>query len=136
MALKKPQRSETKRPFKAKALRKNLDRSALSDLANKIQYLESPHHCAVGGARPARRKLGKPASKCPRKWSQREALEALKRSIKAGFVSEEANGDFPRYVWYREGEDIIYEARGEPQTPERFHGYPVEDYEVPRELEW
>lgn len=134
MALKKPGRAE-KRAFKPKAFRKEKNADLLASVATRVRYLESQHHCAVGGAQPARRR-SQPASKCPRRWTANEALAALRTSIRAGLVSEERNGDFPRYVWYREGEETIYEARSEPHTPERYHGYPVEPYEVPGELNW
>jgi len=134
VGLKKPKRGQTgsQRP---KSLCKDPDPDMLERVAAGLSYESSRYHC-VGekGERPKSR--FKPASVCPRRWSKAEATAALRRAVNAGYVSEHTNGDFPRFIWYREGEDTIYEARGEPRTPERFHAYPVESFEVPRELSW
>ena len=130
--MKKPKKS-TRRKFKQKFAIRNVDFAVLNDVARRAVYEPSRYHCAEEGKGRALR--GKPASKCPRSWKPSEAQRALRSSIRAGHVSERANGEFPRTVWYRDGTDI-YEAVSEPGTPERYHAYPIEEYELPKSFRW
>lgn len=135
LSLKKPKRPANRLKCKPKALWSTPDPDRLSRAANSATYSASPYHCQQEkGARRASRM--KPASPCPRFWSAKEALQTLKRAIRFGYVSQKWIGDFPQYVWYREGEHTIYEARSEPRTPHRFHAYPIESSQVPRALQW
>jgi hypothetical protein len=135
LALKKPKRRLNNLSHKPKDLCKDPSPDDLAKAAAAVTYQESPYHCpGPNGQKPKWR--AKPASICPRRWSAAEAVAALKRAINAGYVSEKRNDDFPRYDWYREGEDTIYEARSEPNTPERYHAYPVESLQVPGDLGW
>jgi hypothetical protein len=135
LGLKKPKLRRNSRSRAPKSLCKDPNPDNLGRAAAGVKYEPSPYHCpGKSGEKPKRR--AKPATVCPRQWSRGEAVAALRRAINAGYISEAAHGDFPRYIWYREGEDTIYEARGEPNTPERYHAYPVESFEVPRELRW
>jgi hypothetical protein len=136
LPLRKPGRlSRAKKAGKPKSLCEAPDPDYLRRAANAARYEPSRYHCpGPNGQRPVRR--SRPASPCPRDWSVREATEALKRAVNAGYVSEQRNGDFPRYVWYRDELDVFYEARSELRTPDRFHAYPIESIELPRGLRW
>jgi hypothetical protein len=135
MSLKKPKRPDGKMPFKAKALCKDVKKRPSVQAATNIKYEESPYHChGPKGERPRFRT--KPASPCPRKWSAQEAITALKRAIQLGWISDKRVNDFPRYIWYRDGETTIYEARSAPAVPGKYHAYPVEAWQVPKELKW
>jgi hypothetical protein len=135
LPLKKPKRPGNRLPQKHKALCKDPDPDVLARAAAAVKYEPSPYHCfGPKGEKPKRR--SRPASICPRRWAAAEAVSALRRAINLGYISEKTNGDFPRYIWYREGEDTIYEARADLHTPERFHAYPVESFQVPKELQW
>lgn len=134
MSLRKPRRDGAPRKVKPKALLERFNEVLLEQAAKGATYFASPYHCPEPGHRPARRT--QPPTPCPRHWRRSEAENALRRSIRAGLVSEVWNGDFPRLVWYRDGDGTLYEARSELKTPERYHAYPVEKHQIPREIQW
>jgi len=131
MAFKKPKQHEN---FKRFSAIRNIQDIPLKAAADKATYVHSPYHCPIEGKGRALR--AKPATPCPRRWKQAEAEKALKASILAGRVSEKWNGDFPRLVWYRDGDDTIYQARSEVKTPNRYHAYPIEARQLPKGLKW
>ena len=133
MVLRRPQQQEKKK-FKIKSLIKNLDDLLLKSLADRIEYSPSQYHCPVEGK--GRSLRSKPATPCPKRWKKPDAEQAIRRSIVAGRISEAANGEFPRHVWYRDGDGTIYEAASEVGTPSRYHAYPIPDYQVPKGLTW
>ncbi len=96
-------------------------------------YVASPYHCR-GDHGERRRRRAKPASVCPRRWSFDEATAALRRAMQLGNVSEAWDGDYPRYVWYRAGPDVTYEARLSGGIPGTYHAYPIEDDQVPKDV--
>lgn len=110
------------------------DPERLTKAAEGAIYMASDYLCPGPDGRIKARV--KPATPCPRKWTNKEAKAALKRAINAGYVSKTWVGDYPRYVWYRDVEETIYEAVGECKTPHRFHAYPVEASRVPKALQW
>jgi hypothetical protein len=132
--LRKPRRDGAERKVKPKASMKDLNQVLLDQAAGGAVYFASPYHCQAPGRRPARR--SRPPTPCSRHWRRDEAEKALKTSIRAGRVSEKWNDDFPRWVWYRDGDGTLYEARSELKTPERYHAYPVERHQVPRDIQW
>lgn len=99
--------------------------------AGGVSYSRSPYHClGENGERVVRR--GKPQSICPRRWAPDEARAALRRAILRGNVSEDWIGDYPRYIWYRDGTEGVYEARLSGGNPGSYHAYPIEDDQVPK----
>jgi hypothetical protein len=59
----------------------------------------------------------------------------LQAAIQAGNYSAFFEGDFPRYVWYRdEPGNITYEARLVNREQGCYKGYPVNASEVPTGL--
>jgi hypothetical protein len=78
----------------------------------------------MGGA-PASRRWPH-ASKCPPHWDQPSATRALRESLRAGRVSTDWYGNFPRFVWHLEGE-TLYEARLSNRELGEYHAYPLED---------
>jgi len=49
-------------------------------------------------------------------------------------VGEPCEGEYPRYVWYKEG-DALYEGRLVNRGRGEYKGYPLEDDEWPRGIE-
>ena len=95
-------------------------------------YSPSEYHCpGPKGEHPKRR--FKPASICPRRWSNQSATDALQSAISNGQVSEAWEDGFPRYVWHKDG-DVIYEARHTRGPPGTFHAYPLEKFQIPNGL--
>jgi hypothetical protein len=70
---------------------------------------------------------------CADGWSNRQALNALRQSIREGRVSQAWIDEFPRRVWYKAG-DTWYEAQTNVGTAGEYHAYPVEDSGVPLSL--
>jgi hypothetical protein len=134
LGLRKPPRDGAARKVKPKASLGTINQILLNQAAESAVYFASPYHCRESGLRPARR--SRPGTPCRRNWRRSEAENALKRSIRAGRVSEVWNGDFPRWVWYRDDDGALYEARSELKTPERYHAYPVERHQIPRDIQW
>jgi hypothetical protein len=61
---------------------------------------------------------------------QIELTRWLRRAIREGSVSELAEGDFPRYVWYRDGK-TMYEARLVNSGTGEYKGYALNKDEWP-----
>jgi len=135
LPLVRPNRPAERRPRPTKAFGKAWEQADLARVAAGANYEPSPYHCrGPDGERPRFRI--KPATPCPHDWTVPDAEQVLRQAIRNGFVSEARSGDFPRFVWYREGDNTIYEATNENATPERYHAYPVEQFEVPQALGW
>jgi hypothetical protein len=114
---------------KAKAALRQPDPS-LEEAAVNAKYTFSEYHqCGPSGPKPKKRT--KPASHCPRQWTKQEALNALRQAIRGGRVSPKRTSDgFPRFVWHLEGE-TWYEARTQDRADGVYHGYPIEEAELP-----
>lgn len=127
--MKRP-RQESKLPYKAKSINKSVSPELLELVATRARYVPSDYHCwGPNGQRPARRI--KPATHCPRDWTVRQGLNAVRQAIRAGQVSKAwLEAGFPRHIWHREG-DIWYEARTTDGAPGEYHGYPIEASALP-----
>ena len=133
MALTKPNRPIGHVPQKAARAWTACPVDVLTRAANGATYVRSPYHCAGdGGERVVRR--GKPQSICPRRWRADEARAALRRAVLRGNVSERDDwiNDYPRYIWYRDGLEVVYEARLSGGNSGSYHAYPIEDDQVPK----
>jgi hypothetical protein len=66
------------------------------------------------------------ASKCdPQLTDQEELTRWLREAIVAGQAGQLWEGDFPRYVWCKQG-DVTYEARLSNPELGQYKGYPLE----------
>jgi hypothetical protein len=128
--MKRPRKKEK---WKLKHLVTQADMLGLGQIAEKVSYEFSQYHrCGPNGA--SAKKRTKPASHCPREWTPREAINALRASIRSGNVSAGWTPDgFPRHAWHKEGE-VWYEVRTENNANGRYHGYPVDELQVPEKL--
>lgn len=111
------------------------DPAELESLAERVSYVGSPEHkdmpSFAGQPRPRA-----DASICPRSLTrQHEKVEAwLQEAVRRGTVGELWEGDFPRYVWFRDGTDV-YEGRLVNRGLGEYKGYPLEPGEGPEGLE-
>jgi hypothetical protein len=103
----------------------------LGAVAARVQYEGSPEH------KDARSFAGQPrpradASICDRSLADRQSWITgwLRTGILNGHVSEYWEGDFPRYVWYRD-EAVVYEGRLMNREAGTYKGYPLEIDEWP-----
>lgn len=103
----------------------------LETLASHVRYVGSPEHkdapSFAGHPRPRA-----DASICDRRFltMQTQLTEWLKRAIRLGAVSNYVEGDYPRYVWYKE-RDVVYEARLVNRGNGEYKGYTLEVEEWP-----
>jgi hypothetical protein len=126
MALAKPPRPHGLARRPSKVLIESLSQEALLRAAEAAHYVSSAYHRAPGS------RLGRPlnrpyphASRCPNSWDLAAATRALKAAIRAGRVSAEWRGDFPRYAWHVDGE-TVYEAVLSNRQAGDYHAYPLE----------
>lgn len=109
------------------------DNIDLDGLANRAEYVGSPEHKAapsfVGQPR-----LRADASCCPPEINRSTACEWLRSAIRRGAVSTHWEGDFPRYVWHKEG-DIVFEGRLVNREVGAYKGYPLHKDEWPNSWE-
>jgi hypothetical protein len=107
----------------------------LDAVASAARYCGSPEHKDT----PSFAGQPKPradASICDRSFaSDRGRPQAwLTAAIRRGIVSEDWEGDFPRYVWYKE-EATVYEARLVNRTQGWYKGFPLKPEEWPPGIE-
>ena len=119
---------------KPKRVGTNPDQTMLAQAAMHAVYHgdDNPYHCPGIRGQPLATRA-KPASICPRRWSDEEATQALRNAMSRGNVSEIWEEGFPRYVWHRDGA-VFYEARHTRGPSGSFHAYPIEEIQAPQGL--
>lgn len=105
----------------------------LHAIARRVRYVGSSEHKSfpsfAGGP-----KLRSDASKCDPQLDDPSELTAwLKAGVERGHIGAPWEGDFPRYVWYRE-EAACYEARLVNRGKGEYKGYPLGLEEYPEGL--
>lgn len=104
----------------------------LAALAARMTYVGSPEHKTQPSfaGQPAPRA---DASKCDRGITREQAQEWLRQAMQDGACGDYWEGDFPRYLWIRAGNQC-YEARLVNQGLGQYKGYPIESDEWPEEV--
>lgn len=102
----------------------------LADLASRASYVGSPEHKdSFGFAGQPRPRVD--ASLCPRGIQDLEVVTGwLRSAIRKGSTGAPWEGEFPRYVWHREG-DVVFEARLVNRVQGSYKGYPLNEDEQP-----
>ncbi len=105
----------------------------LSRLAATARYVGSSEHKTLPSfAGPPRPRAD--ASKCDPKLANPDELTGwLREAIITGNVGAPWEGDYPRYVWHRQG-DVVYEGRLVNQEQGQYKGYPLKADELPEGL--
>lgn len=103
----------------------------MAAIAERVSYVGSAEHKDAPSF-AGRQSPRKDASICDRELSQDIELVTnwLRTAIRRGVIGGMFEGDFPRYVWHREG-DTIYEARLVNRTNGEYKGYPLNKTEWP-----
>lgn len=120
------------KPGKRKRVDPSPDLARLEAAARTATYLSSDYHCRGPKGQPPKRRTS-PTSICPRAWRDEEATNALRKALLNGHISDVWDGEFPRYVWHKEGE-VIYEARHTGGPAGCFHAYPIKSLQIPSGL--
>jgi len=99
----------------------------LTALASRVVYEGSPEHkrYPYHGRPPG---LRADASDCDKAHIGRDAefVAWLREALLNGHIGAPWEGDFPRYLWRREG-DVVYEARLTNREQGAYKGYPLKD---------
>jgi hypothetical protein len=122
MSLERPKRDAPTFLGKSRRADANPPLEKLQEIAEKAMYNPSPYHCPGPKGQPPKRRA-KPAKRCPRAWSEDEIVSAIRHAMRNGHVSWGWDGDFPRYVYHRDGK-FLYEARG--CAGGVYYAYPLE----------
>lgn len=107
----------------------SFDALARSQLAARVQYAGSGHHKRNPADYNLERTNPRPTkSLCDavKPVSLAEAQQLLREGILKGMVSAIGADGFPKYVWSVSIDGVVYEAKTHPNTPGRYHGYPLE----------
>ena len=105
----------------------------LNHLAGLAVYQGSPEHKdRPSFAGPPR--LRADASCCPREITEELANQWLSIAIRRGVVGAPWEGGFPRYLWYKAG-DNVYEGRLVNSGKGEYKGYPLGRDEWPSGIE-
>ncbi len=131
MSIKRPTRPNLGKP---KRVCLSPDKALLAQAAASAVYdgSSNPYHCLGIRGRPLSTRV-KPASICPKRWTDEDATKVLRAAVARGNVSEKWEEGFPRYVWHRDGE-VFYEARHTRGPSGSFHAYPIEEMQAPQGL--
>jgi hypothetical protein len=107
----------------------------LGVVASRATYVGSPEHKDVASLSGAPRPRAD-ASICDRRLTRDFSMVVnwLKSAILSGQVSAFWEGEFPRYVWYRDG-DTVYEGRLVNREIGSYKGYPLERFEWPEGIQ-
>ncbi|SRR5258708_1073344 len=132
LGIRRPRRGHPPHRGKQKQVHPSATAVELARAAAACVYSGSPYHCRRSKGQPPVARA-KPASICPRPWSDEEATQALRAAMQRGSVSEAWEDGFPRYVWHRDG-NILYEARHIRGPLGSFYAYPIENFQAPRGL--
>jgi len=107
----------------------------LAAAAPRVRYVGSSEHkdtpSPAGRARPRA-----DATICDRSFLSRweEVEEWLRTAIRRAWVGAPWEGDFPRYAWYRDTDDTVFEARLVNRGLGEYKGYALTAEECPEGL--
>ncbi len=124
-------------PNRRRPQRRTIDKPTpdvdLIALSQRVRYIGSPEHKSFPSFAGAPN-LRSDASRCDPKLADPEELTRwLRDAIVAGDIGQPWEGDFPRYVWCRQG-DVGYEARLMNREAGEYKGYPLHADETPEGL--
>lgn len=107
----------------------------LAKIADRARYIGSPEHKDTPSLSGAPRPRAN-ASICDRRLAKDFDIVGtwLKSAILDGLVSGPWEGEFPRYVWYKDGV-TVYEGRLVNRDSGEYKGYPLERSEWPDGIE-
>ena len=125
-----PQRKRPRR--RTMALPPGVD---LPQLADQVSYAGSPEHKDYPSfAGPPGRRSD--ASLCPRHINDPEMVSGLLRdAIRRGAVGAPWENGFPRYVWYKHSDGVVFEGRLVNRGAGSYKGYPLDRAEWPAGIE-
>lgn len=126
-----PGRKRPQRRRIAKAIERDLEAAA-----STARYIGSPEHKDTPSFAGHPRPRWADASICDRSLAEDQARvqQWLVAAIRRGTVSEDWEGDYPRYVWYKDG-STVFEGRLVNRTQGWYKGFPLKPTEWPPGIE-
>jgi hypothetical protein len=137
------------KPPKALPARETLSEEARKQLADRADYVGSPHHTDIpkfgmhASPRPGATTIQSADEQglknptcvvCPRKWARRlqDARILLRSAIQQGNFIVLPGDEMPRHVWARdpEHEGLVYEAKLLSYPPNGYKAYPLTRYQA------
>jgi hypothetical protein len=109
----------------------SVGKDQLAAAAETASYVGSPEHKGQHTwlGQP---KLRSDATPCPSNLHDRDLLTSwLKAAILAGRVSDQWSDKYPRYVWFR-NEDDLFEGRLVNLGNGEYKGYPIKNSQAPK----
>ncbi|MDX9760301.1 MAG: hypothetical protein RBU27_14170 [Bacteroidota bacterium] len=104
-------------------------------VADRAMYCGSPEHKDIpsfcGQPRPRA-----DATLCDNRLAVRQPMlqDWLRQAIAQGCCSQFGEDDFPKYVWFKDG-DTVYEGRLVNSVQGEYKGYPLSPEEWPKGIE-
>ena len=110
--------------------------AAREALAKKVSYVGSPEHKDVPSFAGNPPRPRPDASICDRSLAQERDMITnwLREAVQRGVYGEYRENEFPRYLWYKEGQ-TVYEGRLVNSGQGTYKGYPLKPDERPRDIE-
>jgi hypothetical protein len=103
---------------------------SLAELASQAKYGGNPEHKRNPGdfglTPPSGPRPGKSLCDSVRVFTQREALELLRKGIENGLVSDRFENQWPKNVWSVMEDETPLEAQLESAVQGIYHGYPMQ----------
>ena len=105
-----------------------------ASIARRARYVGSPEHKDAPSFAGAPRRRAD-ASICDRRFlgQQAKLTRWLRKAIQSGSVGAPIEGEFPRYVWFKEGGNV-YEGRLVNRTSGEYKGFKLRPDEWPSGL--
>jgi hypothetical protein len=106
-------------------------------LAREISYVGSGHHKLSPADYGFERTQPRPTKSLCDKVSViklEEAKNMLRQGAINGLVSSLRYGKFPKFVWFVDGNDCVYEAKTYENSNGKYHGYPLEPNDAFRDI--
>lgn len=99
-------------------------------LMREVRYIGSGYHkrCPADyGFDRASPRPTKSLCDASRIITLKEAQSLIKSGVLKGMFSSPQEGGLPKYIWSVSDAGEVFEAKTHPNTPNMYHGYPLED---------
>ena len=106
-------------------------------LAERVSYVGSGHHKLYPADYGFERSEPRPTKSLCDKGGViklEKAKNMLRQGVLQGLVSSLSYGEFPKFVWFVDSANCVYEAKTDANSPGKYHGYPLEPNDAFRDV--